>query len=323
MSLRNASSESAGQQELPQSTIASENADLMREYCFCYPDVVSGRPSVMKTDPVITKLRQIEEFRFSRHVMLQSYYTVDPALHCKTSTGAIRNTISHWLSDITRDARTHLQVAQCNQNSLYDILPDAWASAVITVAKAQGFHPEMFHLGLVSNLSFMDHHRTKLRITGPSDQRAIISDIAVVLGSSASCKKSHMKKDLNIFLIQHSDVDVYSSPVVPLAHGNIKRVRRCLQQTRSAHITSSDPIHIIRTPYLEDYESAHFLPRTLINTWTQGEEDELGMGHGNMNLKDYKFKFLLLGRSKLRSRSVDPRCKASRKESPCVFNQGM
>ena len=90
---------------------------------------------------------------------------------------------------------------------LHDILPDTWASAVITVAKAQGFHPEMFHLGLVSNLSFMDYHLTKLRITGPSDQHAIISDIAVVLGSSASCKKSHMEKVLNRFLIEHSDLE--------------------------------------------------------------------------------------------------------------------
>ena len=144
--------------------------------------------------------------------------------------------------------------------------------------------PEMFHLGLVSNLSFMDHHLTKLRITGPSDQHAIISDIAVVLGNTASSKKSHMENMLNGFLIQHSDFDGYSSPTVSLANGNIKRVRRCLQQTRSANLTSSDPIHIIRTPYLEAVDSAHCLLRTLINTWTQGEEDELGMAHGNRNL---------------------------------------
>ena len=96
----------------------------------------------------------------------------------------------------------------------------------------------MFHLGLVSNLSFMDHHLTKLRITGPSDQHAIISDIAVVLGNTASSKKSYMENMLNGFLIQHSDFDGYSNPMVSLANGNIKRARRCLQQTRSANITS-------------------------------------------------------------------------------------
>jgi hypothetical protein len=145
----------------------------------------------------------------------------------------------------------------------------------------------------------MDHHLTKLRIKGPSDQYAIMSDIAVVLGSSASCKKSHMEKVFNNLLIQHSDLDVYNSPAVSLGHGNIKRVRRCLQQTRSANITSPDPIHIIRTPYLKDYDSGHLLPRTLINTWTQGEEDEFVMNQGKMNLKDYKFKFLMLGQIKV------------------------
>ena len=108
----------------------------------------------------------------------------------------------------------------------------------------------------MSNLSFVDHHLTKLRITGPSDQHAIISDIAVMLGNTASSKKSHMENMLNGFLIQPSDFDGYSSPTVSLANGNIKGVRRCLQQTRSAIITYSDLVHIIRTPYLLDVDSA-------------------------------------------------------------------
>ena len=121
------------------------------------------------------------------------------------------------------------------------------------------FFPELFHLGLVSNLSFLVHHQTKLRVTGPSDQHAIISDIAVVLGNTASSKKSHMENMLKGFLIQHPDFDGYSIPMVSLANGNTNRVPRCLQETRSANTTSSDPIHIIRTPYLEDVESAQCL----------------------------------------------------------------
>ena len=105
----------------------------------------------MKIDPAIFKLCEIKVARSSLHVCLQSYHTADNVLHCMSSTEAIRSTIPHWLSEITGDSRTHLQVAQCTKYSLYDIIPDTWASAVITVAKAQGFHPEMFHLGLVSN----------------------------------------------------------------------------------------------------------------------------------------------------------------------------
>ena len=106
---------------------------------FCYPDAASVGPSVMKIDPVISKLCGIKVARSSLQECLQSYHTADSVLQCMSSTEAIRSTISHWLSEITGDSRTHLQVAHCTKYSLHDILPDTWASAVINVAKAQGF----------------------------------------------------------------------------------------------------------------------------------------------------------------------------------------
>jgi hypothetical protein len=64
------------------------------------------------------------------------------------------------------------------------------------------------------------------------------------------------------------------------------------------------------------------LPRSLINTWTQGEEDELGMGHGNMNLKDYKFICVLLGQIKVAEYICRPQMQGFQKRMTMCFQSG-
>ena len=72
----------------------------------------------------------------------------------------MRRTMFGWLSEIKDDSRTHLQVATCTTFSLCDVMPDIWVSSVLCLSKAQGFAPEILHMALVSNLSFMDHYET-------------------------------------------------------------------------------------------------------------------------------------------------------------------
>jgi len=98
------------------------------------------------------------------------------------------------------------------------------------VAKSQGFAQELFHLGLVSNLTLLDHNETKLRVKGPSDVHAIISDIAVVLGNTASSKKSHMENMLKRLVSQHPDNQNKNIPKVSLGNGTIKGVRTALEK---------------------------------------------------------------------------------------------
>ena len=137
-------SESSGQQALPQSTVVAEEAELpegqlLREYGFRFPDAVSVGPSVTKMHPVISKLCELKVARSSSQVCLQSYPAEDNVLQGMNPTMAVRGTISHWLFEITGDSRTHLQVSRCTKYNLHDILPDTWASAVMNVAKSQGF----------------------------------------------------------------------------------------------------------------------------------------------------------------------------------------
>ena len=108
-----------------------------------------------------------------------------------------------WLSEIKDDSRTHLQVATCTTFSLFDVMPDIWSSSVICLSKAQGFATEILHMALVSNLSYMDHYETKLRVKGPLDQHSINSDVAVIIGNRASSKKSHLEhmvKNISILI---------------------------------------------------------------------------------------------------------------------------
>ena len=90
------------------------------------------------------------------------------------------------------DSRTHLHVGTCTSHRLFDILPDTWASAVICVSKAPGFALELLHVGLVSNLSYMDHNETKLWVNGPLVGHATNSDVAEVIGNMVSFKRSHL-----------------------------------------------------------------------------------------------------------------------------------
>ena len=98
---------------------------------------------------------------------------------------------------------------------------------------------------------------------------------------------------------RHPEIQNKNIPKVSLGNGTIKGVPRPLEKVNSAIITSSQPSHTIRTPYLEDPDGSQPLPRTMINTWTEGEDDESGTGKGMTHLKDYKFRFLLIGQLKV------------------------
>ena len=113
--------------------------------------------------------------------------------------------MSRWLSVIKDDSRTHVHVGTCTSHRLFDILPDIWASAAICVSKAPGFASEMLHLGLVSNLSYMDHNETKLRVKGPLDGHAINSDVAVVIGNTVSSKRSQLDNDVKKLVTHHPE----------------------------------------------------------------------------------------------------------------------
>ena len=180
----------------------------------------------MTTDPVSSKLDKLKAARSSDEVILQSYSTEDNVLRGLNSSNAIRSTMSQWLSEIKDDSRTHMQVATCTKYTLFGILPSIWASAVIYMSKAQGFASELLHMGLVSNLSYVDHNETKLRVKGPFDDgHAVNSDIALVLGNTASSKKSLLENYLKTLVSHHSDNQNKNIPKVSLGNGTIKRIR--------------------------------------------------------------------------------------------------
>ena len=108
--------------------------------------------------------------------------------------------------------------------------------------------------------------------------RRIIFDIAVVLGYTVSSKISHMEHSLKRLVSWPLEIQNKYIPKVLLGNGNIKGVPRPLEKVIYGTITSSEPTHTIRTPYLEDHDGSLLLPRTMINTWTQGDDDESGTG---------------------------------------------
>ena len=123
----------------------------------------------------------------------------------------------------------------------------------------------------------MDHNETKLRVKGPFDGHAINSDIAVVLGNTASSKESHMENYLKKLVSHHPDNQNKNVSKVSLGNGTIKVIRTALEKVNYASITSSEPTHTIRTPYLEEPDGSQLLPRTMLNAWHQGRKTSPGL----------------------------------------------
>ena len=105
--------------------------------------------------------------------------------------------------------------------------------------------------------------------------RRIIFDIAVVLGYTVSSKISHMEHSLKRLVSRPLEIQ---NKYISKVYGTIKGVRTALEKVNYAIMTSSEPTHTIRTPHIEDHDGSLLLPRTMINTWTQGDDDESGTG---------------------------------------------
>ena len=80
-------------------------------------------------------------------------------------------------------------------------------------------------MALVSNVSYMDHNETNLRVKGPLDGHAINSDVAVVIGNTASSKKSHLENYVKKLVTHHPDNQNKNLSKVSLGNGAIKGIR--------------------------------------------------------------------------------------------------
>ena len=136
-------------------------------------------------------------------------------------------------------------------------------------------------MALLSNLSYMDHNDTKLCIKCPLDEHSINSDVAVIIGNTSSSNKSHFE--------------------------------------HMVKIVSSEPTHIIRTEYLEEPDGCQLLPRTMLNTWTQGEDDESETGSVMTQIKQSKFKLLLIGQIRVMEFICVPQQQGFQKRMSMVY----
>ena len=106
---------------------------------------------------------------------------------------------------------------------------------------------------------------------------------------------------------------------VSLGNGTIKGIRSALERVTYAGIVSSEPTHTIRTPYLEEPDGCQLLPRTMLDTWTQGEEDESGTGNGIAHVKEYKFICVLIGQIKVSEFICRPQQQGFQKRMSMVY----
>ena len=195
-------------------------------------------PSTMKPDLACSKIDAVKVAGSSAEVFLTCFSVEDNVMRGLQTTRDIATTMTEWLDEIVADKRSYPEASQCIQLSLYDFMPRAWVDALMCLTKAQGFAPELLHQSRMSNLSFLEHHATKLRAKGPDEENAIMSDIAVVLGNKASPKNSTMERMLKRLCTKHPMSLNKSMGKVSCGNGTIKGVRTALEKCSMAMITS-------------------------------------------------------------------------------------
>ena len=124
---------------------------------------------------------------------------------------------------------------------------------------------------------------------------------------------------VNNLVNNHPDNTNKKLSQVSLGNGTIKGIRSALEKVKYAGIVSSEPTHTIRTPYLEEPDGCQLLPRTMLNTWTQGEDDESGIGNGMTHIKEYKFKLFLIGQIKVMEFICRPQQQGFQKRMSMVY----
>ena len=87
--------ESSEDEDLLRPTSAEEEAELLCKYGLRFSDAASVGPSVMTTDPVISKLDELKAARSSSQVIVQSHATEDKVSQELNSAKIIRGTIPH------------------------------------------------------------------------------------------------------------------------------------------------------------------------------------------------------------------------------------
>ena len=137
-------------------------------------------------DPILQKLEQVNSEGDLRQVLHPR-----GLFHDLGNENQCRTTARNWLQDIVQDGRDHREVGMDPTFSILFLLPDPIRIACITVCRSEGWQAEALAQGLISNVAWLENHKTQLKET-PSEHHARKAPIAMFGGGMPSAGKTSL-----------------------------------------------------------------------------------------------------------------------------------
>ena len=119
---------------------------------------------------------------------------------------------------------------------------------------------------------------------------------AVMLGGSASSRKSRASDLCNDFITKSAYAPVeLKDQRAYMAEATLRGLRNCILQTHRAAFTTDEIMNALSTPWSDCQSVAHFIPKSKLCTYTQGERDDVVTANGPVHLRHYAFQLRLFG----------------------------
>lgn len=164
---------------------------------------------------------------------------------------ATYNTIKEWLNEIIDDPKDHLKVCANQAYSLRHHMPSPIVEAVMGLALANGWHPEAVMLLLESNISFMEHHASKIAEKNLCLHQ-ISPAIAVFLGAEPSARKSSLIKwSTEVMTKCESAPESFKTSRIFMGDATLKGIRNAIFNDNRASVTTCEGVNSYETLWSE------------------------------------------------------------------------
>ena len=132
-------------------------------------------------------------------------------------------TVLKWLNAALKDPRDHHAVASDFAFSTREMLPVPFEVSLRTIARKEGWEPETFMAPILSNIGWMEHPGTRLRLQ-PDEEHRRGCVVQIVCAGDPSMRKSSLKDFTSKKLLSHEMSLLSSRQVAPHARMPPSRV---------------------------------------------------------------------------------------------------
>ena len=219
---------------------------------------------------------------------------------------AVYRTVKTWCTNAYESPVSHRQMDPHDFDLRLETAAPL-AEAAVTIGKHKGQPPEAILACLEANLGFIETPGTVLRHHARSTH-AISPGQATLISIASSGMKSNIiaTSDNNL---THSEFALpeFKAKDVLLTDATTRAVRGTIDKHRRTGVSSDEASCTIETPYSDKESGIHFLPKTMLNRWTQSEYDGPATKDTHHTLEDYQFMLKLAGQTEVAESVAEPK----------------